>query len=166
VSDIINNFVIFCQIDALDSTAENTVNIEVAQFSENEVVVEISPEKTEKKENYAGNEEDNDKDDESETNNAESTVDVASCQHCTNTSIDTEEAAEPVSQFVHTASHKYRSLSESSGIELVSTLSRIRQGFNFLAYLLSCIHFLTVICMTKCMKNYEKVLIFGNKLFC
>ncbi|GFG36024.1 hypothetical protein Cfor_07916 [Coptotermes formosanus] len=106
------------KIDALDSTAENAVNIEVAKFSENEVVVEISPEKTEKKENYAGNEEGNDKDDESETNNAESTVDVASRQHCTNTSIDTEEAAEPVSQFVQTASHKYRSLSESSGIEL------------------------------------------------
>jgi hypothetical protein len=123
VSDIINRCVIFfCQIDACDSTADSAVSIEVTKFSENEVVVEISPEKTEKKENYAENEEAFDKDDENESSNGESTVDVASGRHCSGTSIDTEEDAESVSQFVPATPHKYRSLSESSGIELVSIL--------------------------------------------
>jgi hypothetical protein len=107
------------------------VSIEVTRFSENEVVIEMSPEKTEKKENNAAN----DTGDESETDRAESTDDVASYQHCTNTTIDTEEAAEPVTQFVHIAPHKYRSLSESSGIELVSTLLRMMKVFNFFSLL-------------------------------
>jgi hypothetical protein len=97
------------------------VSIEVTKFSENEIVVEISPERTEKEENDAENEEAFDKDDESESNSGESTVDVPSSQHRTGSSIDTEEDSEPVSQFVHAAPHKYRSLSELSGIELVST---------------------------------------------
>jgi hypothetical protein len=122
VSDFINSCVIFCQIDACDSTAENAVSIEVTKFSENEVVVEISPERSEKKENDAESEEAFDRGDETESNGGESTVDVASSQHRTSASIDTEEDAEPVSQFVHAAPHKYRSLSESSGIELVSAL--------------------------------------------
>jgi hypothetical protein len=122
VSNIINRCIIFCQIDACDSTADNAVSIEVTKFSENEVVVEISPEKNEKEEDVAENEEAFVKDDETESGNGESTVDVASSQHCFGTSIDTEEDAESVSQFVHATPHKYRSLSESSGIELVSTL--------------------------------------------
>jgi hypothetical protein len=134
VSDFNNICVTFCQIDACDSTAENGVSIEVTKFSENEIVVEISPEGTEKKENHAENEEAVDKDDESESNSGESTVDVASSQHCTGTSIDTEEDSELVSQFVHATPHKYRSLSESSGIELVSTLLRMMKVVNFFLY--------------------------------
>jgi hypothetical protein len=122
----------FRQIDACDRTAENAVNIEVTKFSENEMVVEISPERTEKNENVAQNEEAFDKDDASESNSGESTVDVASSQRCTSTSIDNEEDSEPVSQFVHAAPHKYRSLSESSGIELVSTLLWVMKVVNFL----------------------------------
>ena len=122
MSDIINRCVIFCQIDACDSTADNAVSIEVTKFSENEVVVEISPEKTEKKGDAGENEEAFDRDDETGCSNGQSTVDVASSQHCSGTSIDTEEDAESVSEFVHATPHKYRSLSESSGIELVSTL--------------------------------------------
>jgi hypothetical protein len=133
VSDIINGCVIVCQIDACGSTAENTVSIEVTKFSEDEVVVEISPEKTEKKENGAENEEANDKDYESESNSGESTVDVASSRRCTSTSVGAEEVVEPVSQFVHATPHKQRSLSESSGIELVSTLLRMMKYVNFVA---------------------------------
>jgi len=107
------------------------VSIEVTKFSENEIVVEISPGRTEKKENDAENEEAFDRDDESESNSGESTVDVASSQHRTGSSVDTEEDSEPVSQFVHATTHKYRSLSESSGIELVSTLLRMMEVVNF-----------------------------------
>jgi hypothetical protein len=96
------------------------VSIEVTDFCRNEVLIEISPDKMEKNEDDNGNEEANGEDDESETNSGESTVDVASSQHCTDTRTDTEDAAEPPYQFVHSAPHKYRSLSESSGIELVS----------------------------------------------
>ena len=127
----------FCQIDARDSTAENTVSIEVTKFSENEIVVEISPESTENKESDAESEEAIDRDDESESNNGESTADVASSQRRTGTSVDTEEDSEPVSQFVHAAPHKYRSLSESSGIELVSTLLRMLKVVNFFCLLAS-----------------------------
>ena len=133
MSDIINSCVFFCQVDACDSTAENTVSVEVTKFIENEVVVEILPEKTEEKANDAENEEANDKDDESESNSGQSTVDVSSSQHCISTSINAEEVAEPVSQFVHAAPHKYRSLSESSGIELVSTVLRMMKVVNFFA---------------------------------
>jgi len=151
----------FCQIDACDSTAENTVSIEVTKFSENEIVVELSPEWTDKKENDAENEEANDRDDESEWNNGESTADVASSRHRAGTSIDTEEDSEPVCQFVHVAPHKYRSLSESSGIELVSTPLRMMKVVNFFACLLPCIRFLTVICVTVCIIT-EKVLCIYN----
>jgi hypothetical protein len=121
--------ILFCQVDACDSIAENAVSVDVTKFSENEVVVEISPEKTEKKANDAENEEANDKDDESEWNSGESTVDVASSQRCISSSINTEEVAEPVSQFVYATTHKYRSLSESSGIELVSTLLMMMERY-------------------------------------
>jgi len=140
--------VTFCQIDACDSTAENAVSIEVTKFSENEIVVEILPERTKNEENDTENEEAIDIDDESESNNGESTADVASSQHRTGTSVDTEEDSEPVSQFVHAAPHKFRSLSESSGIELVSTLLRMMEVANFFTCLLLCICFLTVICVT------------------
>ena len=135
----------FCQIDAYDNTAENAVSIEVTKFSENEIVVEISPETTEKEEDDAENEDAFDRDDESESNNGESTADIASSQRRTGTSIDTEEDSEPVSQFVLVTTHKYRSLSESSGIELVGTRLRMVIVVNFFARLLPCIRFLTVI---------------------
>jgi len=122
---MINTCETVCQIDACDSTTENAVSIEVTRFGENEVMVEISPERNEKKASNAENEEAVNKDDETESNSGESTVDVPASPHCTGTSIDTEKDAGPVSQFVHATPHKCRSLSESSGIELVSTLLRL-----------------------------------------
>ena len=107
------------------------MSIEVTRFSDSEIVVEISPERTGKKENDAENEEAFEKDDESESNSGESTVDVASSQHRTGTSIDTEEDSEPVPQFVYATPHKFRSLSESSGIELVSALLKMMKVGNF-----------------------------------
>jgi cobalamin biosynthesis protein CobT len=165
VSDIINSCLIVCQIDACDSTAQNTVSIEVTKFSENEVVVEISPEKTEKKENGAENEEaDDDKDDESESNSGESTGDVASSRHCASTSVDTEEDDEPFSQFVHATPHKHRSFSESSETELVSTLLSMMKYVNFFASLFpyslfsSLFHFICFSCC--CVSKCEKVLFY------
>jgi hypothetical protein len=155
VSDIINSCLIVCQIDACDSTAQNAVSIEVTKFSENEVVVEISPEKTEKKENGSESEEADDKDDESESNSGESTGDVDSSRHCTSTIIDNEEDDEPFSQFVHATPHKHRSFSESCGIELVSTLLSMMKDVNFFASLFHFICF-SCCCVTKCVKNVKK----------
>jgi hypothetical protein len=104
---------------------ENDVIVEVATCSENEIVIEISPDKMNEKDDGAGDEDDNDDDDddsENKTCGAETEVGIASSQHCTNRSTDNFHNAEPVSQLhgVHTTSQKYRSMSESSGDEFVS----------------------------------------------
>jgi hypothetical protein len=105
------------------------MKVEVTKYSEDEVVIEISPDKMNKKEDDAGDEDDDvddDHDNESKTSGAKSVVGAASSQHCTNTNVDICHNAEAVSQlyYVHAAPYKYRSLSESSGDELVS----IRDG--------------------------------------
>jgi hypothetical protein len=101
------------------------MTVEIAACSENEVVIEISPDKINKKDDGAGDEDDDD-DIESKTHGAETAVCVTPTQHCTNTSIENCHNADPVSELqgVHTGSQKYRSMSESSGDEFVS----IRNG--------------------------------------
>jgi hypothetical protein len=101
------------------------MNVELTKFSENEVVIEIRRDKMNKKEQDAGDNED----DESKASGTGSLVSIASSQHCTNTSTDISHNAEPVSQLrdCHKAPQKYRSMSESSGDESVC----IRDGHSF-----------------------------------
>jgi hypothetical protein len=123
VTCVINVYYYF-QIEALNNTTDNDMNVEVTKFSEDEVVIEISQDKMNKKEHNAGG--DDDDDDESEANDTESVVGVTTSQRCTNTSTDIYHDAEPVSQLHdgHKVLQKYRSMSESSGDESVS----IRDG--------------------------------------
>jgi hypothetical protein len=102
------------------------MTVEIAACNENEVVIEISPDKMNKKDDSAGDEDD---DSESKTHGAETAVGVTPNQHCTNTSIANCHNAEAVSELhdVHSASQKDRSMSESSGDEFVS----IRNGRSY-----------------------------------
>jgi hypothetical protein len=107
------------------------MTVEIAARSENEVVIEISPDKMNKKDDGPGGDDDDD-DSESKTHGAETAVGVTPNQHCTNTSIENCHNADPVSGLhgVHTSSQKYRSMSESSGDEFVS----IRNGQSYYCY--------------------------------
>jgi hypothetical protein len=95
------------------------MTVEIAACSENEVVIEISPDKMNKRDD---DDEDDDNETESKTCGAETAVLVTPNQHCTNMSNENCDNAEPVSELhgIHTASQKYRSMSESSGDEFVS----------------------------------------------
>jgi hypothetical protein len=109
------------QLEAL-SEIETNVTAQVAACSKDEVVIEISQDKMNEKDNSPGEEDNDNGGIESKTHVAETGVDVSPNERCTNTSADEGHSAQPASEFcgVHTASQIYRSMSESSGDEFVS----------------------------------------------